>query len=675
MFQKPYHIRLLIVLALFCSAVVGLGARLVELQVVKHKDYNAKAAKVQIGETRVLPKRGNIYDRNRHELAVSSLRHSLYCDTSRVTTDSVKRQIAEELAKVLPKSAEEIYHRMCYEGHPPIARRLDPVVGRMVADLIAKPIAPEQALYFQYETKRQHPKGGLACHVLGFTQPDDTGDNLGQAGLELQYNEIIRGNLKKANGYRDALKKRMTPVGREFYRGSFGKDLILTLDESIQHVAEKALLKAVSEFGAKSGVVVVQKCKTGEILALANVPSFELDEYWRTSPEQRKNRAVSDAFNMGSIMKIFTASALIETGTIGSLDQEINCHDGEAFFPPRRTPIRDAPGHELGIVPFRTAFRYSSNCGMVEACRNLEPYEYHRILSAFGFGARTGVDLPGEVTGILHPLSEWTNFSMLALPFGGEMTESPIQVATAVSAVANDGLVMRPHIVKEIRTYEGALVERIEPTVVRRAISPATARKVLELMEDVVGHETPDGKWDGGTGKTARIPNYRVGGKTGTYKYIVPRAPGDSVSSYTASFAAVLPLPDPELTILCCIDQPKSAKYGGTVAAPVVREVAENALRILGIPPQGTDRNSEQIEMRIDDLARRDAPRTPGRVMPVLKGMTMREAANRLADLDLEITFKGHGVVVVQDPPAGTSLRGHRQCTLVLGGPAVPPAE
>jgi cell division protein FtsI (penicillin-binding protein 3) len=252
---------------------------------------------------------------------------------------------------------------------------------------------------------------------------------------------------------------------------------------------------------------------------------------------------------------------------------------------------------------------------------------------------------------------------MAALPYGGEMSVTPIQLATAVSAVANGGLLMKPYLVKEIRTFEGRLVRRAQPTVRRRVISPITSQQVLELMEDVVGRYNAEGKWEAGTGKEAAIPGYRVGGKTGTFPWI------DHPTSYTASFVAVMPLPDPELTIFCCIDEPHGGKYGGAVAAPVVREVAKHALRILGIPPSQADRSPADVQMtlhRVRDAGRAARQAAPRGQMPDLRGLTMREVSECLAGLEMRISFEGSGVVAVQEPLPLASLRGVRECRVVF---------
>ena len=686
MLNQPYRLRILVVLV-FCGVTfLALVVRLYWVQIVRHDYYVDMARRHQVGSVPIRPKRGNIYDRNRNPLATSSLLKSLYVNTSRLEDVRISPlNLAYSLAPVLGEPLDTLQKQLRSDGHPPLARLLDPEAADRVESMIHRDSLLTDVLYFERESKRHYPKGRLAGHLLGHVTLDDTGENLGQAGLEYQFNAEIRGNYQKFKVLRDARADQITPIDDTYWSAAFGNELVLTIDESIQHVAEKALRTEIAKYRARCGVVVVQKCRTGEIICAASWPDFDPENYGSAEPDSRPNRVVEHAFGMGSVMKIFTASALIETGRLANLDSLVNCHNGFAIFPPRREPVRDAPGHELGVVPFREAFRISSNIGMVEAAKALDHNAYARILDNFGFGQKTGIDLPGESAGILRPVKQWTAVSMFALPYGGEMSVTPVQLVTAVSAVANGGLLMKPYVVKEVRTFEGRLVRATQPAVRRRVISPVTAGKVLELMEGVVGRAMPDGTWEEGSGKEAAIQGYRVGGKTGTYRWITP---GTETTSYTASFVAVLPLPDPELTIFCSVDDPHGEKYGGAVAAPIVRKVAEHSLRILGIPPDWNDKSPTQVQLTLERVresgnagaqtpsdggssgqaavARQSAPRGQ---MPDLTGLTMREVAQCLAGVNVRVSYEGSGVVVAQEPAPLSALRGLAECRVVFGAP------
>jgi len=671
MFHQPYRLRILFVLCVFGAALCALIGRLYCLQIVRHDSYVGEALRYQIGNVPIRPKRGNVYDRNRRALATSTMLDSLYANTSLLPT--YRADIAVELGRILGRPADAIHDQLNKRGHLPVERTMSPEVAQRIRNLIASDLAPPSAFYLERECERQYPKGRLASHVLGFTTFDRNGETSGLAGTEQRFDAEMRGNYKKFQGLRDARQEMLTPIDETYWSAAFGNELVLTLDESLQHVAEAALRTEIARYRAACGVVIVQKCKTGEILAMASWPDFEPTAYGTADPESLRNRTVGHAFGLGSVMKIFTSAILLETRKLASLDEKINCHDGVGYFPPRPLPVRDAPGHALGIVPFRDAFRFSSNVGMVEAAQRLDRNSYSRLLESFGFGRRTEIDLPGENSGILRPVSQWTALSMSALPYGAEMAVTPIQLATAVSAVANGGLLMRPYVVKEVRTFEGRLVRRTQPTVRRRVVSPVTCQQVLELMEGVVGRYNAEGQWETGTGKEAAIAGYRVGGKTGTYRWITPNYVGERPTSYTASFVAVLPLPDPELTIFCCIDEPHGEKYGGAVAAPVVRQVAEHALRILGIPPSQSERSPADVQMtlhRVRDAGRVARQAAPRGQMPDLQGLTMREVRECLAGLEMQVSFEGSGVVAAQEPLPLAPLRGVRECRVVFNQPS-----
>jgi len=664
MFHQPYRLRILFVLCVFGVALVALIGRLYWLQVVRHDFYVKQALRYQVRNVPIRPKRGNIYDRNRRALAISTSLPTLYANTLQLPSD--KTDLAIKLGKVLDHPAEKVYDLLNKRGRLPIERTMADEIAEPVRNLLVNDLAWCNAFYLERESKRQYAKGRLACHILGYTTFDQNGETSGLAGLERQYDGEIRGNYKKYQVLRDAQSGLLTPINENYWSSAFGDELVLTLDESIQHVAESVLRTEIAKYQASCGVVVVQRCKTGEILAMASWPDFDPGDFGAAQPKSLCNHAVGYAFGLGSVMKTFTAAILLETGRLTRLDEPINCHNGVGSFPGRPIPVRDVRDHVLGIVPFRDVFRFSSNVGMCEAAQRLDRNAYSRLLESFGFGRRTGIDLPHENPGILRPVSRWTALSMSALPYGAEMSATPVQLVAAVSAVANGGLLMKPYIVKEVRTYEGRLVRRTEPIVRRRVISPITSRQMLELMEDVVGHPTVDGKWEGGTGKEARIAGYRVGGKTGTSPWI------SHPTSYTASFVAVLPLPDPELTIFCCVDEPHGEKYGSVVAAPIVRKVAEHSLRILGIPPTQTAPSATDVQMtlhRVRDggqVARQTAPRG---TMPDLRGLTMREVSDCLVGLELRLSYEGSGVVAAQEPPPLTPLRGVRECHVVFNRP------
>lgn len=669
--KQPYQVRIYVVLSVFGVVLAGLIVRLYWLQIAHHDYYAALARELQTDKIPIRPKRGNIFDRNREALATSSLRYSLYANIEVLQTNNVNLDaLAYPLADVLNKSVKSVQTQLNNEGSPPVARLLEPEVADKVQNFLHSGSVPPGSFYFVRETKRHYPKGRHACHLVGYVQIEKTGENEGIDGLEKQYNKEIHGNDKKFEVLLDRVAGQITPIEDSYWSGAFGHDLILSIEGSLQRLAEDTLREEVSTYKATHGAVIVQNCKSGEILALASFPNYDPGKIVREEIPYHRSFATNIPSGLGSVMKIVTASALIESGKM-DLETMVDCHNGVATFPGRREPVRDAPGHVLGVVPFRQAFYLSSNCGFVEAARAMDRRAYYGYLRAFGFGQKTGVDLAYESAGLLRPLEKWTDASMSALPYGSEMLATPLQVANAVSAVANGGLLMKPFVVKEVRTFEGRIVSRTKPAVVRRVVSPATSAKVLELMEGTVGRFNAAGEWESGTGAAAAIPGYRIGGKTGTSKDFVRLQSGDTQTTYVASFAAVMPLPDPQLTIFCCIENPQGEKFGGVVAAPVVRRIAEHALRILRIPANQNNTSPAEVQVTLQRVRENETTEERKQAlkgqMPDLRGLTMKEVTECLAGVEMSVSFEGSGVVVSQDPPPLAALASVQECKVVFG--------
>ncbi|MCX7625739.1 MAG: transpeptidase family protein, partial [Candidatus Sumerlaeaceae bacterium] len=441
----------------------------------------------------------------------------------------------------------------------------------------------------------------------------------------------------------------LEPLDPEVLASTYGHSVVLTIDRDIQQVTEQALKKKVQESSADAGVAVVYAVKTGEVLAMASVPSFSLTAIQHAHPAALRNRAITDAIEPGSVMKIFTYAAAIEEGKIPSFREVIDCAGGRWTVAGRT--VVDA--HGMGAVPIVTAFAQSSNVAAAKlAVMRLQPARFYKHLVDFGFGEKTGIDLPGEAPGLLRHVKDWTAQSVASLAYGYELQATAIQIAAAAAAIANNGVYMKPHVAREIRNFRGAGVKLIEPETGRRAGSPQTTKRMLELMEAVVRE---------GTGKAAALPNYRVGGKTGTTIKLDPETKRYSRGNYISSFCGVAPLDDPELCIYIWVDNPRGGTYyGGQVAAPVFKEIAAHALKVLRIPPStGTAAQFESAEAEPTVAATERMPEpTPlpdnydlaPDTMPDLTGLTMAEATEILAQLNLDFSFTGSGVVVNQNP-------------------------
>jgi cell division protein FtsI (penicillin-binding protein 3) len=635
-------------------------ARLGYLQVVRHEYYSNKAAEQHHKKIVIAPSRGKIYDRNGHELAGATLVQTSYIDPALIREEHVP-DFSREVAKALNLDVEAVPSQMMGRKHLPLVRKMTPEQVAALDKVRRKfrKIVPINAIYYRQENKRYYTRDSLAAHVIGFAGMDNTGDNLGLSGIERYYDKELRGKTEEVKARKNAVESALEPVDPERLAATYGHSVVLTIDEAIQRATEAALARGVQESQADAGIATVYNVKTGEFLAMASCPSFDLNQIGGSQDFQRKNRVLTDVIEPGSVMKIFTFAALFEEGKLQATET-VNCEGGRWSIPGRT--ITDS-STRLGSIPAQDVFKFSSNVGTVKlAITRLTNQQMYNRFALFGFGQRTGIDLPDEEPGLLRPVSEWDGLTRSSLPMGYALLVSGVQVTAAAAAIANDGIYMKPHIVKEIRDYRGETVRRFEPQALRRVCSPATSRKMLELMELVVTE---------GTGKAAACDDYRVGGKTGTTKKHDREGGGYTMKNYIASFCGVAPVTRPEICIYVWIDNPRGGKYyGGAVAGPVFREIATEALKILQVPvcPPQPKRNTKPLPVELANLeggmdtrrttapaslllsrARAEETLLPG-TMPDLRGLTMREATQRLVALNIPYHFDGSGVVVEQIP-------------------------
>jgi cell division protein FtsI/penicillin-binding protein 2 len=410
------------------------------------------------------------------------------------------------------------------------------------------------------------------------------------------------------------------------------------------------LADTVTKFEAVAAGAVVMDVRSGAVLAMASYPGFDNNEFSTAPIAHQRNRILTDPLETGSVAKLFTAAKLVDFGHI-TPDTLVDCEGGFAVVEGRR--LRDAPGHApLRVVTFRESMRWSSNVGIVKAAQVLENRQWYAALRNFGFGAPTGIDLPGEGSGILYPVERWTRLSRTSLPMGYEIALTPIQIVAAISAISNGGLYFTPHVVEEIRDPRGKVVWRRSPDPARRIVRPTTSAIMRDLMQDVV---------DNGTGKKAIVKGYSVGGKTGTTRKsdVLDRR------EYIASFAGVLPINDPRLAIYLYVDAPKTAFYASQVAAPAFQEIASAAALHLGLPPQ-LDRIPGNLQSTL-------ASATPVQTRPVVGhrdrmpdffGLTMAAARAALPANARQVKFLGTGFVADQFPPAGDIVTDQTEIVL-----------
>ena len=505
----------------------------------------------------LLPKRGVVYDYKLRELAVSINLNSIYLDPHIVED---KEFAAGELSSVLDMERDEILELLKQNKRFIwLARKVQPEVEISVRKLGIKGVG------FIKEPHRVYPNGTLASHIVGFVGLDDTG----LEGIELVFDRYLKGTVGWRYSIRDA--KRQEVPGYEYREipPADGNDIILTLDSVIQAIAERELDRAYEKYNAKGGTIIVMDPYKGDILALASRPTYDPNKINDSKPEARRNRAISDFFEPGSSFKIVTASAILEEGVV-SVEDELFCENGE--FKWGRHTYHDHKPH--GWLSFGDVIKYSSNIGTMKAAIKLGDNRFYRYIKRFGFGKRTGIDLPGEVEGIIRPPSTWSKLSLCSISMGQELTVTPLQLACALSGIANGGRYVKPRIIDRIQDKSGHVIERFEPKKMNRVVSEETATQMRKILRRVV---------EGGTGRFAEIKGYFPAGKTGTAQKIENGT--YSHRNFMASFIGFLPYDKPKFVVVVIIDEPRPQYYGGVVAAPVFKKVADQVMRYYKIEP------------------------------------------------------------------------------------------
>jgi cell division protein FtsI (penicillin-binding protein 3) len=562
--SKPFSkTRMFFAIAFLALGFGALLSRLVSLQIVQAGELSERAERQREKGIALEAERGTIYDRRGRILATNVEMPSLYAVPSMIDRP---RAVSAELARVLKMDPETIRNRIENgKNFVWIKRKVNPALARNVEALGLEGVG------FLTESERFYPKRHLLGHLLGFAGLD----NHGLEGIELKYDSYLRGEKGWVVVERDAAGRTIFPKGLDYMAPSRGKDIVLTIDEVIQHIAERELDAALKKFSASSGSVIVMDPKTGELLAMAVRPVFNPNSILHHEPEQWRNRAITDTFEPGSTLKAIVAAAALNEGATTRAEL-FYCENGRMTI--GRQVIHD---HEkYGYLTFAQVIQKSSNIGMVKVAKRLRPEKIYHYMRAFGFGEKTGIDLGGEASGLLRRPEQWTDYSLASVSIGQEMSATPIQIVTAFAAFANDGWLMQPYLVSEIREPDGTVLMRSEPQARRQAIPSATARALLSIMEGTVRDE--------GTAAKAALPGYSVSGKTGTAQKIDPKTGRYSARDYISSFVGIVPSDDPRLVILVVLDSPHRERWGGYVAAPVFQKIADPVLRYLGVPPRST---------------------------------------------------------------------------------------
>jgi cell division protein FtsI (penicillin-binding protein 3) len=556
---KYIRLRIWIVGLAFVIGFGVIGGNALLLQVYQGSWLSRKASDQVEDSLKALGKRGTIFDRRGREMAVSIDVTSIAIRPRQVkdTEGTVK-----ELARVLKKKPQELKQRLTADKRFVwIKRQATPKETEAVQQLRLPGIE------FVAESNRFYPNRTLAAHVLGFTGLDGKG----LEGIEYSYDKDLRGSDTSVKVLKDALGngfQSQQPSGEE----GAGKNIVLTLDQSIQFITEAALTEAVDSTRARSGMALVMEPRTGAILALALAPTFNPNAYEDYKKPQWRNRSITDPFEPGSTLKIFVAAAALEFTHL-SPTTTFNCENG-AYRIGKYT-VHDI--HRYGVLTLQDIIRFSSNIGAAKIGERVGPEKLYQALRLFGFGQKTGIDSAAETPGLLMPPKRWADIDTAAISFGHGVSVSAVQLISAVSAIANDGILVKPRLVQAITDRQGQILRQFPPEDVRRVVSPQTARTLKDIMQTVM--------LPGGTGVNASLDGYTACGKTGTARK-VDESGQYSSERHVASFIGFAPAENPQVAVLVVIDEPKGQIYGGAIAAPVFRKIAQTTLNYLNIPPR-----------------------------------------------------------------------------------------
>ena len=662
------QLRRTLVVILACIPLVAVVAKAAWLQVGAAGRMREMAEDQYLDELTLSAPRGNMLDRTGRPLAVSVKVPSIYAEPRRVKDPVAAARVLGSILKVPVATLQKKLQSR--RGFVWLQRRVTPAVAEQVAAAGVEGVAQTS------ESKRFYPNRELGAHVLGYTNVD--GDGLD--GLERMLDDRLAGRKMTVDGFRDARGGRLLLGEFAPTEMLVGDEVTLTLDSQIQYITEQALARAVLKHGAQAGFAIVMDPQTGAVLALANQPTFNPNDYARTSLNARRNRAVVDAFEPGSTMKVMLlATALHQKAAV--LTERIFCENG--VFAVGRHRIRDT--HKAQWLTVEEVLVHSSNIGALKLGMRLGRGRWGDALHAFGFGQRTGVRLPGETPGILRPAERWSDAALATISFGQGISVNGMQLVAAVAAVANGGVLMQPHMVARIRAADGRALETVEPRVVRQVVDSDAAAQTLHAMEGVTRSD--------GTAPAGAVPGVVVAGKTGTAQKVDPGTRGYG-EGRIASFVGVAPSRRPRLVILVVVDEPQDSPYGGVVAAPAFREIAMGALPLMGVsvqaPPDEVEAESEapppavlseevlaQARALAARLAQDDAPvqdgidegldpQPQGGAVPDLMGMNARVAVRQALRAGLEPVLAGSGVVVRQRPRAGVPLGEQRALRLKL---------
>ena len=632
--------RLVIVFCIFITSFSLLIYRAIYLHLAPDQKLQRLVSRQYNQVVKEAPPRGNIYDTNEERLAISIPSYSLAAHPHQVDNP---QQLSAFLSRTLKLSQKELLIKLkSHKKFVWIKRRLDPKEYEIVHGQSLTGIE------FVNETRRFYPNRELASQVLGAVGHD----NEGLSGLELYYDHFLRSQDPDKLAYRDAkgriFEKNLDPLKESTH------SLGLTIDKTIQYVAETELTKVSKKWQAQRGMAIVMDPRTGAILAMASYPPFNPNSYPEYELNQWRNLPITDTFEPGSIFKAMVAAAALESKAVNP-DDVFFCENGS--FEIGKMEIHDHK--KYGDLTFRDIIRVSSNIGIYKVSRSVGKKYFYNILRDFSFGDAVGIDFPGEVSGQLRHADAWQEIDRANIAFGQGVNVTLLQIASAFSVIANGGLLWKPYIVKEIKNDVGDVVFSRKPILVRRVIREETADTMRHLLHGVVKAD--------GTGAEAIVPGYEVAGKTGTAQKFDWNLHAYSDEKYATSFVGFLPFDHPQFVIAISIDEPKGLVYGGTVAAPAFRRMASAIVQHLKIPPQQI--RVPVIEVRgspppalSDNIARIAKINQEGFSVPNLQGMTVREVLSLLEGQDISVAIEGTGIAFQQEPGPGQLIKSGGMC-------------
>jgi len=561
-----------------------------------------------------------MYDINKKELAINIDTQSIYVNAKDIKDpDGFSKKLSEYLNLPQKTILDKIKTKKSFVW---IKRLVEP-------DIIAKIKSDDlPGLGFIEEPKRVYPNGTLAGQVLGFTNIDSKGIE----GIEFKYDDLLTGKPGKISVKKDARGRKIMSTPYFLEPSVSGYDMVLTIDSQIQHIVEKELKDGVENAKADRGMALLMNSETGAILAMASYPFFDPNDYKDFNSDTKRNLPIWFSFEPGSTMKVFILASAIEENKVNP-DTRFDCENGRRKVGP--AIIRDV--HPYGVLTVAQILEKSSNICASKIGEALGRDKLYDHLIGFGFGRQTGIDLSGESSGMMTKSSRWGPVELATISFGQGIAVTAIQIATALSAIANGGYLVKPYIVEQIISPDGKEVTKDKPDVVGKAISYDTAKDITEMMEKVV---------ESGTGKKAAMSGYKVAGKTGTAQIPNPNTGGYYGNRYMSSFVGFGPADDPKVTLVVVVENPKNGSYGGTVAAPIFKGIVEKVLFYLGVPPR-----TEFVGTK---------------VMPDLQGKSAREILMWSENEGVEVRIKGTGYVASQNPKAGETIKEGTVCIVEL---------